>query len=127
MIDENLDSGAYRQKVYDMVQSTIKRDLTPNEHAALRTVLKLYASSSKVRPGNHNEPPKEHKFICVKCNEVVMGKGRGFFLKHKKRIVKDNETTNVGNEKAGGEVASDLEPVPKRSKAPRVLRAKTDD
>ncbi len=125
-LKENQAGGYYRQQIYDMVQGTIGRTLTINEHNALRIVLKAYANAQITYVGVTQQAPREHKFICVKCGSEKTGKGHDFFVKNKRRIVKDNETNNAGNAKTGGEVADRVEPVSTGSKAPRVLRIKTD-
>lgn len=96
MPEDNTTAGQYRQKVYDAIQSTIGRTMTPNEHKFIKSTLLAYVKAhAPTAPIESNEKPREHKFICVKCHNETSGKGRDFYKKHNKRIVKDEIQTEA--------------------------------
>ncbi len=45
VITEDMPGGAYRKAIYQCIQDTIKRDLTPAEHKYLSGILKLYVEA----------------------------------------------------------------------------------
>lgn len=87
-----MPAGAYRQQIYKMVEGAMKRELTPNEHKALSMVLKAYVKShAPTEP--IDQPERVHRFECVNCKKVEVGKGRNFYRGKRHRIVKDEAHT----------------------------------
>lgn len=54
VVTEDMPGGAYRKAIYECIQSTIGRELSPAEHKYLSHILKLYAEAHVKRVSINN-------------------------------------------------------------------------
>lgn len=77
MTAEIKTAGTYRKEIYNVIQTTIGRNLTDNEHTFLSNLLKDYVNShAPTRP--LIQIPIKHEYICTKCRSIKAGEGRSF-------------------------------------------------
>jgi len=75
MPEENLTAGNYRKQIYSVIQDTIGRNLTENEHKFLSNILKAYVNAHAPTKPLETAPLK-HLWTCTNCAKelVVVGK-----------------------------------------------------
>ena len=82
--------GAYRKEFYAIFERMIGREMTPEEHENLKTLMVEY-----LRDCQMDLPPLptkvEYTFTCRNCRQQTMGKGKDF----RKKMVRKSAHAEV--------------------------------
>lgn len=89
-------AGEYRKQIYSIIQNTIGRNLTDNEHVFLSNLLKNYVNSYAPTEPLFQQPI-EHHYVCLKCRGVITGKGRDFSHRMNRQVKKSKLDDKTGS------------------------------